>query len=212
MIKSNLNKKSFILFAFICVIGFGLVYSGYNYIRHHAGGDKSYNLPDENVFRGQLHASLNRYNDQLIKAIDSQFSQSEVQTKPTDQAEASVNGIDHLFLNAYDGQSQKEINKLWRDQLTYYIDYAVSVKNQDEEGVKTAQRNLNSFADWTTSFYMSKNATANKEALKKSLENYQKSVISYIDQKNLDAATVSSEDSSFKVSELADKIVDAMYR
>lgn len=212
-----MSKKTFLKVIIIALILAGLTGLGFILGKNNAADSQA----DQTGSGGSsVYSSVfDLRKDLNIKLAEHVALTSEATRVSYDEHESSIAVIDELDKNSqdlagvvgefYGDEAEASFLKLWRDQVTFFINYTVSVKNEDIEGKEQALSDLENYSREAAEFLAGLNSNLSVDSLKPLLSEHRDSIITSIDE-YAEAKYVEALDKESRAYVQAGKIADAI--
>ncbi|HEX5797810.1 MAG TPA: hypothetical protein VFX79_00495 [Candidatus Saccharimonadales bacterium] len=211
-----MSKKALFKTIIIAVVLAVLVGLGFILGKNNADNSQNNQAVGENSVYSNVFDLRKDFN---IKLAEHVALTSEAMRVSYDEHDSSIAVIDELDKNSqqlagiigefYGDEAEASFLKLWQDQVTFFINYTVSAKNNDTEGKEQALSDLENYSREAAEFLAGLNSNLSADSLKPLLTEHRDLMITSINE-YMEAKYVEALDKESKAYEQAGKVADAI--
>jgi hypothetical protein len=159
--------------------------------------------------RKDLNIKLAEHISLATEAMRTSYDNHDSSTPVIDELDKNSQELADIIGEFYGDEPKATFLKLWRDHITFFVNYTISVKNDDKEGKEQALSDLEDYSRKSAEFFSGLNTSLNADSLKPLFTDHRDLAIASINDYK-DAKYTESLDDESKAYTQAGKIADAI--
>lgn len=185
-----MGKKKFISKALIAIIivavigGLGFMLGKNNAndkLNSQTGSSENTVYSNSSDLRKDLNIKIAEHIALTAEAMRTSYDNHESSTPVIDELDKNSHELADIIGNFYGDETKATFLKLWQDHVTFFINYTVSVKNDDKEGKEQALSDLEDYSQESAEFFAGLNNNLTAESLKSLFNDNRDLMIASID-------------------------------
>ncbi len=164
---------------------------------------------DSSDLRKDLNIKLAEHISLTTEALRTSYDETASATAVIDELDKNSQELADIIGGFYGDQPKATFLKLWRDHITFFINYTISAKNEDTEGKEQALSDLEGYSQESAEFLAGLNNNLTADSLKPLFTEERDLTIASIDD-YIAASYSESFDKESKAYDQAGKIADAI--
>ncbi len=219
MDKKKFFKKTVLLLVALALVG-GL---GFVWGRHVGknGSDKQAAAGDTTVYsdssglRKELNLKLAEHVALTEEVLRASYDDRDSSTAAVDELDKNSQEIAQIVGGFYGEEAKSTFLKMWQDHITFFVNYTISVKNDDKEGKEQALSDLEDYSQEISEFFAGLNGSISVDSMKPLFTDHRDLIIAsindYTEAKYPEAFDNESK-AYAQAGEIADTLADAIIK
>lgn len=178
-------KKAAIVIVIIAVVG-GLGFAigksfAENGSKDEAAHGESSLYTDSSDLRKDLNLKMAEHIGFTSEALKASYDESASSTAAIDELDKNSNELADIVGDFYGDQARATFLKMWQDHITYFVNYTVSARNNDQEGKDQALSDLEDYSREAAEFFAGLNSSLSVDSTKPLFTQHRDLVIASMD-------------------------------
>lgn len=212
--KNRLIKKTAIVMVILLVAGglgfiLGKNYSSGNGPNSQAGSSENSVYSNVSDLRKDLNITLAEHVALTSEAMRASYDEHKSSTAVIDELDKNSQELSDILGGFYGDESKATFLKMWRDHITFFVNYAVSAKSGDKEGKDQALSDLEDYSQESAEFFAGLNSNLTVDSTKPLFTEHRDLMIVSIND-YINAKYTESLDKKSRAYAQAGKIADAL--